>query len=107
MFLTIKTRIEMPKKLFGANNEAIFISAKKILKAVLQEASALLANGENLKNIIKLYKKRLKNKFVKQATQNITPIENNYMEYFYYTKIFKQKNVDYFCSYINSFNRAR
>lgn len=42
---TIKTRIEMPKKLFGANNEAIFISAKKILKAVLQEASALLENG--------------------------------------------------------------
>lgn len=98
---TIETRIKMPKILFGENKEAIYISAKKILKAVLQEATTLLNNGESMSKIIKQYKKRLKDKFVKQATEYITPLEGDFMEYFYYTKIFKQHNVNYFCSYIS------
>lgn len=97
---TIPYRLKYPKYLFGHNKKAIYISAKKILKAVIQEANANKKDNMPLSKIEEIYRSRLNNKYVKETIGLISILENNYKEYFAYKKIFCNGNFNELFNFI-------
>ena len=99
---TIPYRINIPLELFGKNKQAVYISAKKILKAVLQQLKADFKNGYQIKDIILTFNEMLENKFVKKAIKYICVIDNDYCEYRLYYKIFVDKSINYLKDFLES-----
>ena len=97
---TIPYRLKYPLKLFGENKQAVYVSAKKILKAVLQQLKANFKDGCSFKDNLILFNKMIKNKYVKKATKYISVIDNDYCEYRLYYKIFVDKSETYLKKFI-------
>lgn len=98
---TIPYRISIPKKLYGENKQAVYVSAKKILKAVLQELKAKHKNGNSFEEILNDFNQMLNNKYVKKVIKYISVIDNNYCEYRQYYKIFVDKSKIYLKNFLN------
>lgn len=98
-YKTISYRYNYPQKMFGDNKQAIFISSKKILKAVLQELNVMQKNNESYESMKKFFNNCLSKKYVKKTIKNICIVEKNYKDWFLYKKIFEQDNLEYFLRY--------
>jgi len=99
-YKTIPFRLRYPKMLFGKNDQAVYISSKKILKAIIQQSNMMLKDGLKEEEIFKFFDDCLKKPLVKETIKYITVLENNYNEWFAYNKIFVQKQKDFLIQYI-------
>ena len=100
-YKTIFYRYNYPKKKFGENKQAIYISSKKILKAILQEINMMKTNNQSYKAMKGFFDDCMSKYYVKKTIKNICILESDYKDWFLYKKVFEQNNIGYYLKYIS------
>ena len=98
--MTIPYRLGIPKKLFGENKRAVYVSAKKILKSVLQQLKLNYKKRSSIEEIETQFYNMINNNYVKKATKYICALDDDYCEYRKYYKIFVEKSTKALIKYI-------